>query len=64
MEGISIYEESLKEINRILKTCTSSSFSINVDKLDANTKGLLLTAIQDVLHKRSKEVSDTVTGVF
>ena len=63
MEGVKIYEESSKEIARILKTLTATNFSINMDKLDGQTKQELITAIRDVLCKRSKEIEKVTLGV-
>ena len=56
MEGVKIYEESSKEIARVLKTLTATNFSINMDKLDGQTKQELTTAMRDVLCKRSREI--------
>lgn len=63
MEGVKIYEESSKEIARVLKTLTATNFSINMDKLDGQTKQELTTAIRDVLFKRSKEIEKVTLGV-
>ena len=63
MEGKTIYEESHKEITRVLKTMGSTSFTVNTDKLDGETKQELLTAVRDVLYKRSKEIEKVTLGV-
>lgn len=63
MEGVKIYEESHKEILRVLKSLNSSTFSVNVDKLDGETKQQLLNATKDVLTKRSREIEKVILGV-
>ena len=63
MEGVKIYEESSKEIARVLKTLTATNFSINMDKLDGQTKQELTTAMRDVLCKRYREIEKVTLGV-
>jgi hypothetical protein len=63
MEGVTIYEESKTEVQRILKTMGSDAFEINAAKLDTNTKEQLLVAINDVLSRRSREIDKVILGV-
>lgn len=63
MEGNKIYEESKQEISRALKSVNSSSITINLDKLDGQTKLELTTAIQNTLYKRSREIDSVILGV-
>ena len=63
MEGKSIYEDSKDEILRVLKSIGNDSITINIDKLDGNTKEELLIVIKDVLYKRSREIDKVILGV-
>ena len=63
MEGTKTYEDSKTEITRILKFMGSRNFSVDTDKLDERTKSELLTAMRDVLTKRSREIDSVILGV-
>lgn len=63
MEGKSIYDESLKEINKIAKSLSTSSTNINWEKLDAETKSKLNQAISNVIYERKRSVESVVLGV-
>lgn len=63
MEGTKIYEDSKVEITKILKAMNGSTFSINIDNLDATTKEELLSSIRNVLYSRSREIDKIILGV-
>lgn len=63
MEGVKIYEESNKELHRIIKQSGSDEIRIDVSKLDSTTKGEMITAIRNVAHKRVKEIEKVILGV-
>lgn len=63
MEGKSIYDESLKEINKIAKSLSTSSTNINWEKLDAETKSQLNQAVSNVIYERKRSVESVVLGV-
>lgn len=63
MEGKSIYDESLKEINKIAKSLSTSSTNINWEKLDAETKSKLNQAVSNVIYERKRSVESVVLGV-
>ena len=61
MEGEKIYENSLKEINRLKKGITTNSVTINFNNLDTTTAGELKDAIYSVLNSRQKAVTNVLT---
>ncbi len=63
MESKKIYEESGTEIARIRKSILDDSLTIHMNKLDTETRGELVTAIQKVLVKRQREVEAVYLGV-
>lgn len=63
MESKNIYEISRDEIVKIRKNLSSDSVTINLSKLDSNTKEQLITAITDVTSKRLKDIDKVVLGV-
>ena len=63
MEGVKIYEESNKELHRIIKQSGSDEIRNDVSKLDSTTKGEMITAIRNVAHKRVKEIEKVILGV-
>lgn len=63
MEGKSIYDESLKEINKIAKSLSTSSTNINWEKLDAETKSKLNQAVSNVIYERKRSIESVVLGV-
>ena len=63
MEGKSIYDDSLKEINKIAKSLSTSSTNINWEKLDAETKSQLNQAVSNVIYERKRSVESVVLGV-
>ena len=63
MEGKSIYEDSLTEIRKIQRSlATGGTISIDVNKLDSETRGAIVTALANTLSKRNKEVLNTISG--
>ena len=63
MESKKIYEESGTEIARIRKSILDDSLTIHMNKLDTETRGELVTAMQKVLVKRQREVEAVYLGV-
>lgn len=63
MEGKNIYDDSLKEINKIAKSLSTSSTNINWEKLDAETKSQLNQAVSNVIYERKRSVESVVLGV-
>lgn len=63
MEGKSIYDESLKEINKIAKSLSTSSTNINWEKLDGETKSKLNQAVSNVIYERKRSIESVVLGV-
>ena len=56
-------EDSLKEINFLMKLEKTDRMTIDYTKLDGNTANDLRLAISKVLHKRYNEVTAVVSGV-
>ena len=67
MESTRIYEESLKELTAITKRLSTSDaikiISIDFSKLDAETKGALKSAINEVVATRRKSINNLIVGV-
>ena len=63
MEGKSVYESSLEEIRKVQRSlATGGSISIDVNKLDSQTRGVVVQALANALSKRTKEVLNVISG--
>lgn len=61
MEGVGIYEESYKELTKLRKSLSSSSvISIDLSKLDTNSKGKILEALNKAVSERLPKVSSVM----
>lgn len=63
MESIKIFEDSHKELNRIIKETSTDEIRIDLSKLDSVTKGLLLNSIRDTAIERKREIEKVILGV-
>ena len=63
MESVKIYEESYKELTRIIKETSTGEIKIDPSKLDTETKGQILTAIRNVANQRQKDIGKIIFGV-
>lgn len=63
MESQKIYEASHEELIKIKKSMSTETFSIDTTKLDADTKNLLLQAINSVVSQRIKDTEKVILGV-
>jgi hypothetical protein len=63
MESVSIYQDSLKELNQIKKSIANDTVTIHFNKMDANTRGVIVSAIQKAISERSGEITAVITGV-
>jgi hypothetical protein len=62
MEGDSIYEESRAELQEILKHLSTDSVTINMSKLDGNTRNDLTSVIQKVIYERLRSIDKVILG--
>lgn len=62
MEGNSVYTQSYKEIEKLIKGNTSGNFTIDYNKLDERTASELRLSITKVLTKRKGEIYRTISG--
>lgn len=62
MEGDKIYEESRAELQEILKSLSTDSVTINLSKLDGNTRNDLTSVIQKVVYERMKSIDKVILG--
>lgn len=60
METNSIYEESYDQIKKLIKANTTSSITIEYDKLDTESAGEIRGAIDRALLRRKREVEYVV----
>lgn len=63
MESEKIYEDSLKELDRIYKVLATDTFAINMSKLDGRTKQEMIEAISHVISNRKGAINAVITGV-
>lgn len=63
MESTKIFEESNKELHRIVKQTSTDEIKINLSKLDTTTKGQILTAVRNIAHQRIKDIEKIILGV-
>lgn len=52
MEGISIYQDTRDELQRVRKQLSSSRVTINLDKLDEQTKREITASLQEIIVRR------------
>lgn len=52
MEGISIYQDTRDELQRVRKQLSSSRVTINLDKLDEQTKREIIASLQEIIVRR------------
>ena len=52
MEGISIYHDTRDELQRVRKQLSSSRVTINLDKLDEQTKREITASLQEIIVRR------------
>ena len=62
MESLKIYEESYNELVKITKSTSSDQFTIDTTKLDTESKSQLLSAINEVLSRRKKQLDKFIFG--
>lgn len=63
MESISVMENSYKELQRIKKSLLGgNSVTIEFNKLDINTAGLLKTALNRAISERDKKLYSVITN--
>lgn len=63
MESIKNYEESYKELQTIVKQLSTESLTINFNKLDSTTAGLLRESLVTAIDKRKGELTSIITRV-
>lgn len=63
MEGDRIYQESLQEVRKIQRSLAATTITIEVDKLDSETRGAVVSALANALSKRALEIQKVLTGV-
>ena len=62
MESIKIYEQSLKELSRILKETSTDHITIDFTKVDTTTKSEIITTLRTSCNKRAREVEKVCLG--
>lgn len=62
MESEKIYDQSLKELRRILKETSTDHITIDFTKVDTTTKSEIITALRNCCNKRAHEVEKVVLG--
>ena len=62
MEGDKIYEESRAELQEILKSLSTDSVTINLSKLDGNSRNDLTSVIQKVVYERLRSIDKVILG--
>lgn len=63
MESTKIYEDSNKELNRIIKQTSTDEIRIDLTKLDSTTKGQMISAVRTVANQRIKDIEKVIFGV-
>ena len=62
MEGNSVYKDSYDELKRIKKQLGSSKITINLEKLDENSKRAIITSLSCAIAQREATVNATISG--
>lgn len=63
MEGLSVYERSKEELEKIKKSIACDEINITMANLDGNTRLAMTQAIDKVIKQRYPEIMATLTGV-
>ena len=62
MESLNTYETSLKELTELEKRTSMDIVTINVNRLDGETKNQILMALRKVIKTRKNAVIDVIQG--
>lgn len=62
MESLNTYETSLKELTDLEKRMSMDTVTINVNRLDGETKNQILMALRKVVKTRKNAVIDVIQG--
>lgn len=62
MEGITVFEGSLKELKRVRKQLGSSKITINMDTLDETSKNEVISALSQIISKRESQILAMYAG--
>lgn len=62
MESIKIYQDSLKELQKVRKQLAFPEITINMKSLDAKTKEAVTYALSHVISDRVKAVTAVITN--
>lgn len=63
MEGMNVYDKSYKEVDKLIKSNTTGSITIDYSKLDERTAAELRTVIRNTLQERKRELWSVLSGV-
>jgi hypothetical protein len=63
LESKDTYQRSYEELEKIKRSLASDKITIDVTKLDTNTKQEIITALQNVIIKRKGEIDSVRLGV-
>lgn len=63
MEGLSVYERSKEELDQIRASLSSNTVTIDMLKLDNETKGVIIEALRKAINSRYPDVLSVITGV-
>jgi hypothetical protein len=63
LEGLSVYERSKKELDQIRASLSSNTVTIDMLKLDNETKGVIIEALRKAINSRYPDVMSVITGV-
>lgn len=62
MEAISIYKESIKELNKMKKYLGANTVAIDLDKLDSETAGYIKDTLYNAATKRINDISAIINS--
>ena len=62
MEGLEVYKESYKNLNKLAMSNTGGSITIDYTKLDNETQGALRNVITETINVRRNEISQVICG--
>lgn len=63
LESKDTYQRSYEELNKILKSLASDSVTIDLGKLDTNSKEAIITALRNAIYDRKKKIDSVRLGV-
>lgn len=63
MESLKVYQDSLAEIKSVEHRMSFDTLTINLSKLDGETKNEIINALSNVLKRRKNAVIDVIQGV-